>query len=175
MKMSESCPKEYGKHCGKRRNTTIRPLNPFPHNNTFCWVWERSFLKTLWETEKSLVQAISPFPTMFFTLPNIESTIFVKFNLLSPNAFNMVWSKILLCGNGIINILTFTQRQNFGPDQIEKICADNKLIVANMTISLFDKSRKHCGKRRKIFSFCHIVLQSFLLLSREKLGLCGKE
>ena len=66
-------------------------FNPFPHNDTFWWVWERSLLKTLWEKEKLLVQAISPFHTMFSTLSNLSSA----------NAFNFVWSNILSFGNGL--------------------------------------------------------------------------
>ena len=61
----------------------------------------RNLLKTLWEKEKLLVQAISPFPTMFSTRSKTGIIIFVTFNLLSANAFNLVWSKILLCGNGL--------------------------------------------------------------------------
>ena len=61
-------------------------------------------MKTLWEKEKLLVQAISPFPTMFSTLSKTEIIIFVTFNLLSANAFNLVWSKILSRGNGLIFI-----------------------------------------------------------------------
>ena len=41
---------------------------------------EKSPLKTLWEKEKLLVQAIYPFPTMFSTLSKTEITIFVTFN-----------------------------------------------------------------------------------------------
>ena len=51
--------------------------------------------------DKLLVQAISPFSTMFSTLSKTEIVIFVTFNLLSANAFNLVWSKILSCGNGL--------------------------------------------------------------------------
>ena len=54
--------------------------------------------KTLWEREKLLVQAISPFPKMLSTLSKTETTIFVTFNLSSANAFNLVWSKILSYG-----------------------------------------------------------------------------
>ena len=38
---------------------------------------------------------------MFYTLSKAEIRIFVTFNLLSANAFNLVWSKILSCGNGL--------------------------------------------------------------------------
>ena len=67
-------------------------INPFPHNDTFCWVWERSLLKTLWKKEKVLVQTISPFPTMFSTLSYTEITIFVTFNLSSAKLMLSVWS-----------------------------------------------------------------------------------
>ena len=68
---------------------------------------KRSLLKTLWEKEKLFVQAISPFPTMFSTVSKTEIIIFVTFNLSSANAVNLVWSKILLCGNGLsMQILT---------------------------------------------------------------------
>ena len=74
-------------------------INPFPHNNT-CWcLWERCLLKT-WEKEKLLLQAISPFPTMFSTISKTEIIIFVISNLSSANAFNLVRSKILSCGKG---------------------------------------------------------------------------
>ena len=58
-------------------------------------------MKTLWEKEKLLVQAISPFPTMFSPQSKTEILIFVTFNLSSANAFFLVWSKILSCGNGL--------------------------------------------------------------------------
>ena len=54
----------------------------------------------MWEKEKLLLQAISHFPTMFSTLSKAEIIIFVTFNLSSAN-FNLIWSKILSCGNGI--------------------------------------------------------------------------
>ena len=72
------------------------------HNDTLRQVWERSLLKTLWEKEKLLVQAISPFPTMFSTLSKTEITVFVTFNLSSANAFNLLWSKFFLCGNYLL-------------------------------------------------------------------------
>ena len=82
------------------RLITVNPcINQFPHNVIFRLVWQRSLLKTLWEEEKLLVQAISPFPTMFSTLSKTEIIVFVAFNLSSANAFNLVWSKILSCGN----------------------------------------------------------------------------
>ena len=48
-----------------------------------------------------LVQAISPFPTMFSTLSKTEMINFVTFNLSSAKALNLVWSKILLYGVGL--------------------------------------------------------------------------
>ena len=76
-------------------------FNPFPHNDTFRRLWERSLLKTLREKEKLLVQAISPLPTMFSTLSKTEIIIFVTFHLSSANAFNWDQSKILSSGNGL--------------------------------------------------------------------------
>ena len=69
----------------------ISVVNPFPLNDTFSQVWERSLLKTLWEKEKLLVQAISLFPTMFSTPSKTEIIIFFflkTFSLSSANAFN---------------------------------------------------------------------------------------
>ena len=43
-------------------------LNQFPQNDALRRVWERSFLKTLREKEKLLVQAISPFFPQCFLL-----------------------------------------------------------------------------------------------------------
>ena len=40
---------------------------------------------------------------MFSTLSKTEIIIFVTFNLSSANAYNLVWSKILSCGNGLRN------------------------------------------------------------------------
>ena len=80
--------------CGKEL-THSRTMTPFDA----CG--KEVFGKTLWEKEKLLVQAISPFPTMFFTLSKAEIIIFVTFNLSPTNAFNLVWSKILSCGNGL--------------------------------------------------------------------------
>ena len=73
-------------------------INPFRHNDTFWRLWERSLLKTLWEKEKLLLEAISPFPTMFSTLSKTEIINFLTFNLSSANAFNLDSSKILSFG-----------------------------------------------------------------------------
>ena len=69
--------------------------------------------KTLWEKEKLLVQAISPFPTMFSTLSKQEIIIFVTSNVLSANAFNLVRSKILSCENETCLILLFFHQHVF--------------------------------------------------------------
>ena len=82
----------------------------------FWRVWERSLLKTLWEKEKLLVQAITPFPSMFSTLSKTEIIIFLTFNLSSANAFNLVWSKILSCGNGLKNKCRFTNTKTISSD-----------------------------------------------------------
>ena len=41
-----------------------------------------------------------------------------------------------------------------------KAFADNNLIVARMMISLLDKSRKHCGKRRNYQHFVHFLFKN---------------
>ena len=56
-----------------------------------------------------LVQAISPFPTMFSTLSKTEIITFVTFNLSSANAFNLIWSKLFLCGNELRGIAVSEQ------------------------------------------------------------------
>ena len=69
-------------------------VNPFPYNYNFWRVWERSLLKKIVGKGE-----ISPFPSMYSTLSKTEMTIFVTFKLSYANAFNLVWSKILSCGN----------------------------------------------------------------------------
>ena len=101
-----------GIHCETINSTpTGLFFNPFPYNDTFSWVLEISLLKTLWEKEKLLVQAISPFLTTFSTLSKAEIIIFVTISLSSANAFNLVWSKILLCGNGLNNDYRYVVKQ----------------------------------------------------------------
>ena len=58
-----------------------------------------------------------------------------------------------------------------------KAFADDKLSVAEMAIFLYDKSRKHCGKRRKSWlpafsSFPTVFSKAFFFRNLE---LCGKE
>ena len=52
---------------------------------------KEAFRKHCGKKRKLLVQAISPFPTMFSTLSKLSSA----------NAFNLVWFKILSCGKGL--------------------------------------------------------------------------
>ena len=96
-------------------------------------------MKTLWEKEKLLIQAIFPFPAMFSTLSKTEIIISVAFNLSSADAFNLVWSKILLCGNGLIYTvskkLLHTLPNDNSLDWTKfKAFADNRLNVAKFTI-----------------------------------------
>ena len=79
---------------GTRLSHHLTGLGKKPFEN------KRSLLKTLWEKEELLVQAISPFPTMFSTLSKTEVIIFVTFNLSSANTSYLVRSKILSCGKG---------------------------------------------------------------------------
>ena len=79
-------------------------LAPLTHSHTmapFDRVWERSLLKTLWEKEKLLIQAISPFPKMFSSLSKTEIIIFVAFNILHSSANASVWSGPKLCCVGM--------------------------------------------------------------------------
>ena len=67
--------------------------------------FDRSFENIMGEREiantSNLQFAIFPLSTMFSTLSKKEIIIFVSFNLSSANAFNLIWSKILSCGNGL--------------------------------------------------------------------------
>ena len=73
----------------------VRDVNPFPHNDTFWWVWQRSLLKTLWEKEKLLIQAISSFPTIFSTLSKTEIVIFVTFVIWKCFQFGLVQNFVM--------------------------------------------------------------------------------
>ena len=73
--------------------------NPFQHNDTFWRPWETSLLKTLWEKEKLLVtsnllQAISPFPTVFSTHSDNFLPFSSNLKLSSANSFSLEESKI---------------------------------------------------------------------------------
>ena len=58
---------------------------------------------------------------MFSTLSKTEIITFVTFNLSSANAFSLVWSKILLCGNGLRLYLVYNKYLLFPmPDPIFK-------------------------------------------------------
>ena len=77
------------------------PLNPFPHSDTFWRVWERSLLKKLWEKEKLLVQAISPFPTIFFYSIKGRNYHFCYIQFVVCKCFQFGLVKILSCGKGL--------------------------------------------------------------------------
>ena len=106
----------------------VLPFIPFPHNDTFWWVWERRLLKTLWEKEKLLVQAISPFCTMFSTLSKTEVIIYVPLNLSFANAFKLVWSKISSNGNGLSKICSFLVTWNLFFKLLHLLTINNKII-----------------------------------------------
>ena len=73
--------------------------NLFPHNDTFWRVWERSLFKTLWEKEKLLVQAFSPFPTMFSTLSKTDISVcyICRLQMFS------IWSGPKFCRVGMVH------------------------------------------------------------------------
>ena len=101
---------------------------------------------------KLLIQAISPFPTMFPTLSNMEITIFVTFNLSSANAFNLVLFKILSCGNG----LTLMKMVGSSPKRYLMLGNKEKLFVT-------------CN-----FSFSHSVFKRFVMQTHKNKGFFGK-
>ena len=79
--------------------------------------------------------------------------------------FVSIWTSLKFFSPG--NRLTLYQTTKFGRDQIESIC--RRPNVAKMPISLYDKSRKHCGKRRKCwlpaFSTFHTVFSKAFFFS----------
>ena len=100
---------------------------------TFDGSGKEVFLKTLWEKEKLLVQAISPYPTMFSTLSKTEITIFVTFNLFSTNAFNLVWSKILSCWKGLTHYQTMPHFDTVKISAAEKHCEKRRNCLLQAT------------------------------------------
>ena len=75
------------------RLTRSHTMTPFDRSG------KETFGNTLREKKNLLVHVISPFPTMFSVRD--RNYHFCTFNLSSANAFNLVWSKILSCGNGV--------------------------------------------------------------------------
>ena len=62
------------------------------------------------EKEKLLVQAISPFPTMFSTQSKAEAIIFGTFNLSSANFVMWQWVKAQFFAGEIQKILSISQK-----------------------------------------------------------------
>ena len=75
-------------------------FNPFTHNDTFGESGKEAFRRHCGKRRNCLYKQFLLFPTMFSALSKTEIIIFVTFNLSFANAFNLVWSKILLCGCG---------------------------------------------------------------------------
>ena len=65
---------------------------------TFNDLEEKAFWKHCGKRRKCWLPAFSSFPTMFSILYRTHSAIWNTFNLLSANAFNLDWSKILAFG-----------------------------------------------------------------------------
>ena len=79
----------------------LRLFKTYSHKMTPLTGLGKKPFEALLEKEKLLVQAIAHFPTKCFLPYQRQKLIFfVTFNLLSANAFSLVWSKILSCGNG---------------------------------------------------------------------------
>ena len=81
-------------------NEMLFVFNPFPNKPWFLHVCSKSFLKTLWEKEKLLWWAISPFPTVFSILLENFSSFSSNLQLLSANSCNLEESKICSLGKG---------------------------------------------------------------------------
>ena len=60
-------------------------------------LWESEVLKILWEKEKMLLPAFSPFPTIFSLLSKENSIIWATMKLSSANVINLDKATILLC------------------------------------------------------------------------------
>ena len=92
--------------------------------------------------------AVSPFPTMFSTLPKTSFNFSFKFILSSANAFNLDQSKILLCGKELNNrILKWSKLKAF---------ANNKLTHSHK-MTPFDALKIYsCNKQFLIFSQCFL-------------------
>ena len=118
------------------QSRSFTSLDPFPHNDTFWWLWERSLLKTLCEKEKLHVQAISHFPTMFSALSKTEIVIFFICNLSSANAFNLVWSQIFSCGKGLTLSSIYTHFSTLKKKALGKHCG-KRWNCSNWAISHF--------------------------------------
>ena len=111
------------KHCGKRRNYVTSNFS-FSHNifksslllmcKSEC-LWSRGLTlhHTIWtfndpdkevfwkqcgKRRKCWWPAFSPFPTMFYTFPKANFSVWVTFNLSSANAFDFDKSTILSLG-----------------------------------------------------------------------------
>ena len=134
-------------------------VNLFPHNYILWQVWKRSLFKTLWEKEKLLSQAISPFSTMFCTLSKTEIIIFVIFNLSSAYAFSLVWSKILSFGNGL-TLFKMTNRWTCSHWKHMYIYADHKLNVTTNSFlfgfveNIVGKGENGCYQHFLVFLQC---------------------
>ena len=96
------------------------------------------------------------FPTMFSTLSKTEIIIFVTFNLSSANAFNLVWSKILSCGNGLT------------PRHAEPLVSEKLTLFTN---TLSENFMFHC-KSCKIHHCipCPVLAQSKQLSTEHKIS-----
>ena len=68
--------------CVTDRHDMTLAVNPFPHNDTFWRLLERSLLKTLWEKEKLLVTSNFSFTHIVFYPFKELSAIFIKFKIV---------------------------------------------------------------------------------------------
>ena len=103
--------------------------------------------ETLWEKEKLLVQAISPFPTMFSTPSSkTEKIIFVKI-LLCGNELNTFVNSLNFAGE-LVTLYNLNSLQNIKFLALTKLkaFADYKFNVAKMMNSVCDRVVNLVGK-----------------------------
>ena len=104
--------KYWWKKAKKHMSFTDRPDMTFAvtHSHTmthFDVSGKEAFRKTLWEKEKFLVQAISPFPTMFYILSNTQIFIFVTFVICKCFQFGLVHNFVVWkCVKIVLNLNT---------------------------------------------------------------------
>jgi len=99
-------------------------VNPLPLRYVILCVHGQWLWKTLWERWNCSKQAISPFSTMFSTWKVYLNLNGSTFELSSADSFNLEQTKILLFGNGLIELkiiekLMNTVEAHFRPNQLQ--------------------------------------------------------
>ena len=98
---------------------SMERLNMLTHSHTMT-----PFENIVGKKENCFYKQFLLFPTMFSTLSKTEIIIFVTFNLSFASGFNLVWFKILLCGNGLSNVMFKYMWENI--NSIQTICQQHR-------------------------------------------------